>query len=314
MGKTYQDSETECRFTFEKAVSREGSFWHICTPGYLTEIINITADDYKFSVTNMAMSAFGADVVIITDAHMENHLHVLGAGTKEQCLQLLDNYRVREKRYLKSIGREVDLSDFRCDEPILITSLEMMRNEIVYINRNGYVGNPLYTPYSYPWGGGNLYFNPIAQRETGVKFNSLTYREKRKVSRQRVEQMPETYMVRDGMILPSGYVHYNLGEAMFRDAHHYFNMLSRNYEAYSEEAKRLGDSIILSSEELYPAVKVICQRKYNVNQPGLLSPVAKIEVARIMHTEYHATNAQIQRILNLAKQYVDQLFPLGSRK
>lgn len=92
--------------------------------------------------------------------------------------------------------------------------------------------------------------------------------------------MPETYMVRDGMILPSGYVHYNLGEAMFRDAHHYFNMLSRNYEAYSEEAKRLGE----------------------------------IEVARIMHTEYHATNAQIQRILNLAKQYVDQLFPLGSRK
>lgn len=36
---------------------------------------------------------------------------------------------------------------------------------------------------------------------------------------------------------------------MFRDAHQYFNLLSKNYEAYSEEARRLGDIVVLTDEE-----------------------------------------------------------------
>jgi len=314
MIKTFHDRENECRFAFEDSVRREGSFWHICTPGYLTEIINITPDDYKFSVTNLAISAFETGTVIITDAHMENHLHVLAGGSKNKCQELLDNYLSRERRYLCSTGRTVNLSGFKCDEPIEIMDLEMMRNEIVYINRNGYVANPSFTPYSYPWGGGNLYFNPYAQNERGVRYNDLPFKEKRRLCRQRVEPMSEEYFVKDGIILPSGYVNYTLGEAMFRDAHHYFNLLSRNYEAYSAEAKRLGDSIVLSSEEIYPAVRQICQKQYNTNQPGLLAPAAKVEIARIMHSEYNATNAQIQRILNLSKVYVDQLFPLNTKR
>lgn len=40
-----------------------------------------------------------------------------------------------------------------------VCDLRTLRNTIVYVNRNGYVVNPAYTPFSYPWGTGRYYFN-----------------------------------------------------------------------------------------------------------------------------------------------------------
>lgn len=148
----------------------------------------------------------------------------------------------------------MDISALDC-EPIPITSLQMLRNEIVYVHRNGYVVNSAFTPFSYPW---------------------------------RIVE----------------------GERMFRDAHQYFNLLSKNYEAYSEEARRLGDIVVLTDEEMYPAVRMECRRRFGARKYSELDLKDKVSLAKVMHEDYSASNSQIQRILNIDIHTVNSLFPL----
>ena len=96
---------------------------------------------------------------------------------------------------------------------------------------------------------------------------------------------------------------------MFRDAHHYFYMVSKNFEAYSEIAQRLHEKVIYSDEEMYSAVSHIAYKQYRIKQPSLLSAKDKIEVAKRMHYEFNASNRQIKNILKLDDSIIEELFP-----
>lgn len=121
--------------------------------------------------------------------------------------------------------------------------------------------------------------------------------------------MSDRIKVLNNIILPSSFCSIKEGECFFRDAHHYFNLLSKNYEAYSQIAKRLKDSVFLSDEEMYSAVKSICSKNYNLSKPALLPSTVKIDLAKKMHYEYNASNKQIETILKMEAAIIESLFP-----
>lgn len=309
MSKTFGELERICEYNFKEAQREYGHFWHVCTPGHLSEILNISEDDFKFAVSNVAISAYESGLVVITDAQMSNHLHAILGGPLEQCFVFIDSFRFRLAKHIQETGRIVDLSRFECKDPIQITDLEMMRKEVAYVNRNGFVADRRYLPFTYPWGSGHLYFNTVASKATGTPYNDAPFKEKRRLCCRRVVEMPENYMISDGMILPSSYADYKLGESFFRDAHHYLNEVTKKVESYSASAQRLGDKTVLGAEEMYYAVKTICEREYNISQPAMIAPSDKITLANTMKFKYHASNAQIRMILKLSEQEVDSLFP-----
>ena len=311
---SYFEKETQCEFQFRNTLEEFGGLWHYCTPGELNMSVNITPEDYDFSVNNLAISAAETGVTILTDSHMTNHLHALLACRREQCFALEDAYLYRLGKRLLSQGRSVSLEQFRCKEPIPITDLTMARNEAVYINRNRYVVDPRYTPFSDPWSGASVFFNVRNNEAGSIAFNDLPFRTKREICMRSKPVAPDTYRFREGRILASSYLAYELGESFFRDAHHYLSMLTRKAEIYSEVAKRLGDSIVLTEEELYQAVRQIAIDKYGLKQASLLPPKAKMEVAATMHHDYKATNAQILRMLKLDPGVIGELFPSSSVK
>lgn len=49
---------------------------------------------------------------------------------------------------------------------------------------------------------------------------------------------------------------------MFRDAHHYFSLVSKNVEAYTEIASELGDGEFLTDPELYNQLAAILKKEY----------------------------------------------------
>ena len=306
---SFYDMEAICLRNFEISVEANGPFWHVCTPGQLSEIIFTEPDDYRFAVSNIAISAAETGVRIITDQIMSNHIHVLVQGSRAQCMSFMHVYSYRLKKYLDRKERYISLKDFRCDNPIPITDYKMARNEIVYINRNGYVADYRYTPFNYPWGSGSLYFNPYAKAIEGIPYKDIPYLEKRALTFRRVSDMPEGFRVRNGMILPASYCDYRFGESLFNSAHQYFSMLSKNYESYSEEAKRLGDSCPMADEEVYSIAKMLSIRDYDIKQPSLLPLEAKLKIARHLHFDYHVDNGQIRRILKLALSDINTLFP-----
>ena len=306
---SFYDKESACEFQFRDACNRLGGLWHYCTPGILNESVNITPEDLDFSVNNLAISAAEVGVTVLTDAHMINHLHALLGCSREQCFAVQEAYLFRLGKRLRSQNRTVYLGGFRCDDPIPVTDLTMARYEIVYINRNRYVIDPNYTPFSDPWSGASVYFNHRPDVAGSVAFNDLSYRMKREISFRSKPVVPDSFRFCDGRMLASSYLDFRLGESFFRDAHQYFALLTKNAEAFSAEAKRLGDRIVLTEDELYLTVKQMAADHFGVKQASLLPPKAKLDLAKTMRFDYNATNGQIQRMLKLDPAIIRELFP-----
>ena len=287
-----------------------GPYWHLCTDGNNVPILFSDSDDMKFMMNLIGIcSRTVSGIMVLTFEVMNNHIHIILSGKKDRCTELFALIKTRLKRYFIRNGRCVDLSGFKC-QMIPITDLNMIRNEITYANRNGFLVHKEYTPFSYPWGAGAWFFNHMARLIPSIPFDSLPVKTKRMICRSHdIEFDSKGLMVFDNMIIPSSFCNISLAEGMFRDAHNYFHLVSRNFEAYNEIAKRLHESVFLTDEELYAAISQLCRKTYGIKQPSLLPANEKIEIAKRMHSEYNATNRQIKSILKLEMHIIENLFP-----
>lgn len=306
---SYREKEMLC----ESAFAAGGPYWHMCTDGNCQCIIFTCPEEMRTAVNILGvLAASMPDIRIYTFELMNNHLHIIFCGPKEKGEELFRMLKKRLRRYFAGQKRIVDLSGFECSF-FPIENLQSLRNEIVYVNRNGYLVNPEHTPYTYPWGANSVFFNPVLALLPSDSYNSLSVREKRCLCHSNDVCVSCNLSVYEGMILPSSFCWVTEAESFFRDAHHYFHMLTRNYEAYGAIAGRIHDSIFLTDEEMYAAVSALCWKRYGVRQPSLLSGKEKVEVARLMHGEYNASNRQIRSILKIAAEFVNELFPRSAR-
>lgn len=291
----------------EQLFNDSGPYWHLCTPGMLTELLFRTEEDYRFIMNQQAIQAERHDVRFLAFEVMSNHLHDVLEGVQQACLEFFAQLKRKLRRYFSGQGRYVNLDGF---EPTLIPidNLQMLRTEICYSHRNGFLVHPAFTPFSYPWGSGTLYFSPVPRDDLFPRYADLPDVEKRLVCGGRSVDLPVRFRTDRGLILPQTYVDYRKGMAMFRDAQHYFSMLSKNNEAYSETAKRLGDSIFLTDEEMFAALRNLCIKQFDEKKPTLLPNASKIELARQMRRDYNASEGQIQRMLRLDINLVRELF------
>ena len=99
---------------------------------------------------------------------------------------------------------------------------------------------------------------------------------------------------------------------MFRDAHHYFWMVSKDVEAYEEIAKDLDDGEFLTDTELFTQLWKYVKSAYGVSSLKELSQAQKIDLAKRLRYDYRSSNGQIRRVLGLSQYEVDSLFPLGA--
>lgn len=304
--RTFVESEKQC----ENSFIENGPFWHLTTPGTNQEIIFTTTEELRQGITFAAMCAATRNIRIIAFELMSNHVHFIVSGSKEECLSFFNQFKSKLKRYFTSRHRYLSMNHFNVnDGPIPIGDLTTLRNEIVYVHRNQYVVNTMITPYSDLWGTGYLYFCPLGFELSGEQFNGLTVRQQKAMLKGRTFKMPDNYYCRDGYIQPASFCFIREGEQYFRNAHHYFTSLLKSYEAYSETAKRLGDAVSITDDEMYFAVSAMCSKDYNISVPYTLSPKDKMDVARKMKSDYCASPQQIKRILKLDNSIISELFP-----
>ena len=292
---SFGEREQQCEDLFRS----RGPFYHLCTPGDSTLVLFENDVDYRFAMNLIASSTHSTPGVnIITHEIMRTHLHIIGEGAPDAALTCFSRMRKRLYRFYQSTGRVRNLDMFQA-EVFPINDLAFLRNSIAYVNRNGYLVHPDYTPFSYPWGANRYFFNPDAKRRHDRRIEGLSVREKRQLFSSHTVDYPANAPIVDGYISPAFYCDLTLGEGIFRDARHYFNMVSRSVESYRDIANQLGDSILYTDDELYLIVRQICRDKHGNARPEILTPVLKQQLARTLHFDYKATNKQIQRMLRL---------------
>lgn len=302
---SFSEKESIC----ERIFISNGPYWHLYTDGTKMQNIFRCEDDFKTGMWILAASLhISKGVKALTFELMGNHIHLILAGEREDCINAFEIFAAKLRLAFPKRQCAIDWSKFKMDI-LPIETLQALRNEIIYTNRNAFVANPAYTPDSYPWGGGCAYFNPWLKHLKTTPLGNLKVNIQRALLHTRdVSQFSELIEVGGMPFIPS-FCDISLGESMFRDARSYFNSLTRNAETFSQIASRLKDSIFLTDEELYSVICSHISKEYSVKAPSQLSAQQKIDTARHMHFSYNASNRQLKRMLRLNLAVLEELFP-----
>ena len=300
----FAEKEREC----ERAFDANGPFWHVYTDGNLMTDVFCDKDDFKEGMIALAVCAilFGK-AEVVTFELMNNHVHLIMRGMKEDCMLFFDMFKRRIVRLFRRKGRVLDWSKFEA-QILGIETLKALRNEIIYVNRNAYVSSREYTPFSYPWGGGWAYFNPVIELLPVISAHELGCTKARELTRFRdVKAIADLKFVGEVPFIPS-FCRIDVGQCMFQNARSYFHALTRNAEAYSQIASRLKESVFLTDEEMF-VVAARCAADDFATKLQVLTTDQKIQLARKLHYDYNASNKQLRRVLNLDNAVLNELFP-----
>lgn len=302
---SFSEKEKIC----ENEFMLNGPYWHIYTDGTKMQNIFCSKEDFN---TGMWILASATCIVtgckLITFELMSNHIHLIMSGDKESCLKFSDTLTSRLKRTFTRKGIIVNWDQLKA-EIIQIETLQALRNEIIYVNRNAFVANDAYTPDSYPWGGGCTYFNSWLEDLRPIPFSNLKINHQREILHTRnIEEFASLKIIGNKVYIPS-FCNIALGESMFRDPRSYFNALTRNAEAFSQIAARLKDSVFLTDDEIYSVTVSHIIKEYDISKITLLNPKQRLDTARHLHFKYNATNQQLRRILKLEISVLDEMFP-----
>ena len=302
---SFSEKERICESVF----IANGPYWHIYTDGTKMQNIFCCEEDFRTGMWALAASLhLREEVRALTFELMTNHVHLIIAGQRENCIKAFDLFSTRLKMAFPKRQRTIDWSQFKMNI-LTIESLQALRNEIIYTNRNAFVANPSYTPDSYPWGGGCGYFNPWLKHLITSPLGRLPILKQRTLLHTRdISPFTDLREINSLPFIPS-FCDIKLGESMFRDARSYFNSLTRNAEAFSQIASRLKDTIFLTDEELYSVICSHISKEYSVKAPSQLSAQQKVDTARYMHFGYNASNQQLRRMLRLDLAILEELFP-----
>lgn len=305
-GHSYRDKENRCYTLFNECC---GPFLHLHSANN-HPIIFQDEEDYRFAMNAVAMCAFDIPFVrIITFILMSNHVHFVMYGADAAINNFFDLFKGRLKRYFAGKHTGTNLNQF-IGTTVGIYTLESLRNQICYTNRNNYVVDPDHTPFTYPYGAGNCFFMPVNKNRADRRFGELSFKEKRAMLHSHNIDYPENLAVVDGYITSANYCEIRLGEDMFRDARHYFFKVSRDIEGYKEIADELDDAVFYTDDELNAVLWKICKERYDGMKASLLPQKAKTELAKTLHYDYNADNDKIVRMLQMTSETVNALFPM----
>mgnify|MGYP004460144877 FL=1 len=297
----FKERERCCEATFLDGEP----YWHAYTSGKDTPLLFSLEEDFVFVMNVIAQAAaLFPEVRIIAFEVMNNHFHFVVSADEKAVLTFWGFVRKRLVRSFPLMkGLQITIKP--------IGDLGALRNNIVYTNRNGYVADSSHTPFSYPWGTGRYYF---LDRPRGKTLARIFVDDKRRMFRCRTPALPSGWEVSNGYVAPWNYCAVKLGMAMFRDAHNYFMMVSKNVEAYAELAVELDDGEFLTDTELFARLSALLRSDYGVFSIKDLVKPQKIDVARKLRYEFRSSNGQIRRVLGLSQYEIDSIFPLTAAR
>ena len=297
----FKERERCCEATFLDGEP----YWHAYTSGKETPLLFSQEEDFVFVMNVIAQAAaLYPEVRIIAFEVMNNHFHFVVSADEKAVLAFWGFVRKRLVRSFSLMkGLQITIKP--------IGELGALRNNIVYTNRNGYVADSSHTPFSYPWGTGRYYF---LDRPRGKTLARIFVDDKRRMFRCRTPALPSGWEVSNGYVAPWNYCAVKLGMAMFRDAHNYFMMVSKNVEAYAELAVELDDGEFLTDTELFARLSALLRSDYGVFSIKDLVKPQKIDVARKLRYEFRSSNGQIRRVLGLSQYEIDSIFPLTAAR
>ena len=308
-------TERQIEMMQEQLFREYGPFYHLSTKPLENGLIFQDEEERRIAMNWIAILSKEFHIEILAFALMSNHFHFIIRGELVDGLEFFRRLKKKLSVFFSRKGRPGVLDTVDVDPDTLpITSLSQFRNEIAYVIRNPYVARTEVNPFAWPWCSGYLYFNRFLPYLDSKPVNSLTFREKREITRSSEVNMDSSLHVRDGMIVPESFVNYRLVERLFPSARKFSWWVMKNVEAQHEVAARLGEQPSLNDDELFVTAQQIARREFSYGSVKVMPYQQRKELGIQLKNKWCASNAQVARIAQLDLKTVDDMFPLAAKQ
>ena len=303
----------DCMNRCEQLFFEGGEYYHLCTKPIEDELLFRTEEELNEMLNFIALATYGGRCTLLAFSIMENHLHFILEGAREDCAAFYDDLQNRLLKLHRTDGR-ARVVMAATPQLIPISSLKQLRDEIVYVIRNPFVDRQNVNLFSYKWCSGYLYFNGLLDlMPKGESAAAMTLTQRRAFKHERDGEIDPRIRVLNGAALPSSFTDYRRVESLFENAREFVYWTLKNVESQLEIAKRHGEQLFLDDKELWSVIFRLCRDTYHVEGPKVLSNENKMRLAKTLKWDYNAGNAQIARCMNLPIRVVNDLFPLSAK-
>lgn len=292
--------EQDCEVKFLSS----GSIFNVNTPENHPIIFSKT-EDYKAAMTILAICKMEfSELRLYAFQIMSNHFHFVIGGQQSRILEFFNCFSDHLSRYF---GKECFDKDLTI-KLFPIDTLSYFRNAVAYVNRNGFVVNENYTPFSYPWGTSAYFFNTMPRQLESLLSEKLGVKAIRDLMHSRLFDKYKDVPIVQGYISPLQYCNISASEQLFKDAKQYFFIISKNVESFSEIAKSIGESLYYNDNDLYLVATRIAKANYGTAKLSELPSQMKLELARRLHYDFNAGKKQMSRLLKISIEVLDSMF------
>lgn len=252
------------------------------------EAIFKSEKDFVYGMNGVAVLALMYGLKILAFCLMDNHLHFVVKGGRDECLRFIKYY----KRRLSSLA-DMTMADECLKE---IYDEEYLRRVIAYVLRNPMSAGLNVLPVTYRWSSGALYFNSMYSSLEMKFVSDISRRMLRKILASRVV-LPETYrLTREMYVDPACYVCYKEVETLFRYPARMMFYLSRNEDMDMELESGLLVRQRYGDKELHGAVERMCREMFRSDSPDSLCVEDRYRLAAGLRKKYGLSISQLARL------------------
>ena len=274
--------------------------YYIVTTGKIENAVMFRDDeDFTAGMNYVAIVASRhSRVKVVAFILMSNHVHFVLIGTREDVDAFTLDFKVRYSLYFsRKYGVKGLLKRNEIDVREIETTPEAKEQAIAYVLMNCVAANICFQANQYPWGTGNIYFNP--SRPAGRVLGSMSGREKERLLHTNDNNLPSNWIVSDeGVILPQNYVDVEIVESCFRTPKRMGFFLQNSSKAkkrleIDENLPAFTDQAILG---ILPQLYRSLFRKNSFQE---LRPEEQTELMRQIRFRFSANIHQIARVCGL---------------
>lgn len=280
-------------------------FYHICSDGNFASAIFLDDDDFRAGTNRIAVCKLKTGVKVIGYVLMDNHFHFeVQSNDYSRVVRFALEYKRLTAMYNASKYGPGTVDGAIMIQIIPVTDADYAKTLLCYILKNPTKAR-MAMFYDYKWSSASCYFVRNAKAGAVKRAGSLTKRELRRIVHSHID-IPDDWLVEDGVILPSNYIPEKDVEDMFGGPKPFMFFLSQYKE---EEIDRdMGDwhEINLPDTELRAVRKVLSVKMFGTERIRELSAPRRLKLAKALRRLYLCPKKQLARVVGLPLREIER--------
>ena len=284
-------------------------YYHCATKGFDHSILFADIREFIAGMNRIGICrAHLKNVIVIAFCLMDNHVHFIFYGTRDDCLKWMALYH-RLTMIWQSKHREsnpVD-EDWECDAWQIYDS-EDLKEKIAYVLRNPTVARMGFVPGGYRWSSAALVFADTSVQTTGArKIGSLSIYESRKLFETRTILPEEWIVLPDNMIWPGSYTDFSRVEKLFGHPRAFLFSLNQNVEADINQEMYQGN-LSLPDSDVIQMAREQSVKLFGTDVVNSLDLTSRIQLCKVVKKQSGTNLKQLARIVQVPLAELKKIF------